>query len=44
MGSFNWILSKLPGNLLESFVLTGCSAGGAATLMWANTFYDRVMA
>ena len=44
MANLNWIQSNF--NLLEvdTFILSGCSAGGLAAYTWVDFFHDRIKA
>ncbi|CDW87261.1 pectinacetylesterase family protein [Stylonychia lemnae] len=39
----DFILSKLPPEIMTDFVLSGCSAGGLASLMWTDYFKDKIL-
>lgn len=38
--SFEFILKMTPPESLDTFILTGCSAGGLATFTWADYVQD----
>jgi exopolysaccharide biosynthesis predicted pyruvyltransferase EpsI len=43
MTQLSFILEKMPPESTRKFVLTGCSAGGVATLTWADYFREKIL-